>query len=673
MKNRYLFFSFLALVSGILFAIICDFNIIFAFIPFCLGLFLAFIKRVRFLDVLAFILAFGLFYSGCLFFEPESSFLSSTVKGKVILIEQTDYNYRVLLEDCNVVSKKKETVQRLYVYCDSLPPHLKQGNIVECNGDVLPIKHPKHENPGTTNKRLTNQIDGVFYSIYTKKLTVLERSEDINHKFSLLKSKIRQHIYTCAPSSDSASVLYAMITADRQFITDETRFLFSQTGTSHLLAVSGLHINILVAFIAFFLKRFNVKSVVSLLVLGTFLVFYAFFTGFMPSVLRAGIMATVFSFALNFGTRYDSVNILSLAGILILACNPFILFDVSFQLSFLACFGIFVFIKYQIKTKYRILNSLFNSCVLTIGATVFTLPLMIYYFGSLPLFSILANLFVVPLASFSLMLGFMFLLISFFFNPVGILIKIPCIIIEFYLFILKFLSKLPVIIFKAYNFIFVLIVLALFILLTRFFRFKKKKLIACLLIICLLFTGFCNVYSINTIKVFVPQTDGTLCAHIEGRGVYVFGLSGITSYLTRNAPMIDCLFLLNSADIKALDSLSKDVKINKIYLHPDLNHTLISIKHKATILTDKIQVQDGLIFPLNSGFVFENGENSFFVGEKGYGRIYTVAVTNDNLVRAKTVITENTKNNYCKKFFDIKTNGYTYLIFRRYNESYRLF
>ena len=673
MKNRYLFFSFLAFILGILCALICDFNVLFSLIPCIIGLPFILIKRLRLIGFLSVILAFGLFYSGCLFFEPEKSFLNATVKGKVTLIEQTDYDYRILIENCEVSLKQKESVEKIYVYCEFLPENLNQGNIIECSGDVLPIKEPKHANPGGISSRLTSQIDGVFYYARTKKLTVLENTTDVNHKFTLLRNKIRQHIYTCAPSSDSASVLYAMITADRQFVTDETRFLFSETGTSHLLAVSGLHINILISFIAFFLKRFNVKNVISLLILGTFLIFFSFFTGFMPSVLRAGIMAIVFSFALNFGTRYDSVNILSLAGILILVCNPFILFDASFQLSFLACFGIFVFIKYQIKTKYKLLNSLFNSCIITFGATVFTLPLQVYYFGSLPLFSIIANLIVVPLASFSLMLGFMFLLISFFFNPVGILIKIPGFIIEGVLFTLKYLSKLPSVTFKAFSLIFVLIILFIFILLTRFFRFKKLKLIALLLILCLLFTCCYSTVSLNTIKIRVPQTDGTLCAHIEGKGVYVFGLSGITGYLIRSAPMIDCLFLLNNSDIKALDKLSKSIEIDKIYLHPDLKHTLVSIKHKATLLKDKIQVKDGLIYPLNSGFVFENGANSFFIGSKSYGRIYTVAITNDNLVRAKTVIAKGIKNNNCKKYYDIKINGYTYLIFRRYNESYRLF
>lgn len=670
MKNRYLFFAFLAFIFGILFAALCDFSILFALIPLCVGLVLVFIKKVRLLGVLSLVCAFSLFYSGCLFFEPDSAFNQVRVKGKVVSYEQAQEDYRVLLEDCEVSSANINKVSRLYVYCESLPSSLKIGNTVECFGDVLPIIYGKHANPGTTNYRLLNQVDGIFYLMRVEELKILDKNSDFNYQFLLLRNKIRQHIYTVAPSSNSASVLYAMITADRQFITTETSELFSSTGTSHLLAVSGLHINILVAFIAFFLEKIKCNKIVSLILLCVFLVFYAFFTGFSPSVLRSGIMALVFSFALCFGQRYDCVNILSLAGLLILVCNPFILFDVSFQLSFCACFGIFVFIKYQIKTKYKVLNSLFNSCLITLGATVFTLPLQIYYFGKLPLFSVLANLMVVPLASFSLMLGFMFLLISFLFNPLGILIKIPCFILEGVLFILKYLSKLPLITFKSLNLIFVLVILFIFILLTRFFRFKKKKLLACLLILCLLFTCFYGIYSLNFIKLYVPQTSDNLCAHVEGKGAYVFGVSGIENYLTQNAPNIDCLFLLSERDINALENLDKSINIDKIYLHPALNHTSISIKHKASHLLNELQIKDGLIYPLDEGFVFENGETSFFIGNKCYGRIFTVVVSNDSLVRGKTAITKGVINNNCKNYYDIKINGYTYLIFRRYNESY---
>ena len=132
-------------------------------------------------------------------------------------------------------------------------------------------------------------------------------------------------------------------------------------------------------------------------------------------------------------------------------------------------------------------------------------------------------------------------------------------------FQIKLLSKLPSIYFKAFNVLFVIIVLIICILLTRFFRFKKHKFIACLLIVCILFLGLGSIYSINTIKVHVPQSNKTLCAHIEGNKVYVFGLLGIEDYLKRNAPIIDYLFLLNKDDVKALDNLPVSIKINKIY------------------------------------------------------------------------------------------------------------
>lgn len=655
MNQRYLFFSFLAFTLGILFAVLFDFTVLFALIPLILGLIFVFIKRIRLFGLLCFICAIALFYTSWLFFEPDVCYKDATVKGKVINYTEYYNDYLITLEDCTVLPQNTK-INKIYVYCENegFPYGLKEGNAIICNGNVTPILYKKHGNPGETNPRLISQIDGIFYSINVKEILISDTDTNINYQFSLLKNEIRKRIFTFASTSDSAAVLYSLITADRQFISVEVRTNFTLTGTSHLLAVSGLHISILVSFIAFFMKKLRLSEVVSLVLLGAFLVLYALFTGLSPSVLRASIMALAFSFVLVFSSRYDGVNILSLAGLLILVCNPFILFDVSFQLSFLACFGIFVFIKYQIFTKYKLLNAIFNSALITVGATVFTLPLQLYYFGSLPIFSVISNLIIVPLVSLGLMLGFVFLLLSFLFKPLGVLIKIPCFIIDTALYLLKGLSKLPIFSFKAFNVLFALFVLAVFILLTRFFRFKKRKLIAVLLIICVLFVLIGNVYSINTIRVFVPQSEKTLCAHIEGKSVYIFGLRGIENYLKRNAPAIDYLFLLNEDDIEALDNLDESIKINKVYLHPDLDFSEPAIKIKARKLNEPLQAKDGVISFAGSGFTFTNGESSVFIGENSLYRKYTLAITNDSLVRGKTVV----------------STGYTYFVFRRYDESF---
>ncbi len=672
MNRRYLFFSFLAFVSGILLAIVSDFNILFALIPLFIGIIFVLIKKTRLLSVVCFICAIGLFYTGCFFFEPNSAYTDVTIKGKATSFTTYYNDYLITLEDCAVSSSEEIKINKVLVYCESdgLPYGLTEGNTIECYGDVLPVTYAKHANPGSTSPRLYSQIEGIFYSVNTKKVSVLDNSTDLNYQFSILRNEIRRRIFTSASTSNSAAVLYSLITADRRFIPDEILADFTSTGTSHLLAVSGLHISILVSFIAFFMKKLRLSEVVSLILLGAFLVLYALFTGLSPSVLRASIMAFAFSFVLVFSSRYDGVNILSLAGLLILVCNPFILFDVSFQLSFLACFGIFVFIKYQIFTKYKLLNAIFNSALITVGATVFTLPLQLYYFGSLPIFSVISNLIIVPLVSLGLMLGFIFLLLSFLFKPLGVLIKIPCFIIDTALYLLKGLSKLPIISFKAFNVLFALFVLAVFILLTRFFRFKKRKLIAVLLIICVLFVLIGNVYSTNTIRVYVPPSDKTLCAHIEGKSVYIFGLRGIENYLKRNAPAIDYLFLLNEDDIEALDNLDESIKINRVYLHPDLDFSEPAIKIKARKLNEPLQTKDGVISFAGSGFTFINGESSVFIGENSLYRKYTLAITCDPLVRGKTVVSKGVENNNCRKYYDIKSNGYTYFVFRRHNESF---
>ena len=244
---------------------------------------------------------------------PEKSFKNATVEGKVVLIKETERDYLLCLEDCTINSKSHKNTDKIYLYCEKLSEKVKTHSKIKFIGDIEPLDLPIHADPNTTNQRLTAQVDGYFYFARTKEIAVINTVQDIDYKFDLLKDKIRQHVYKVASSSDSASVLYSMITADKSFLSNDTLNLFSQTGTSHLLAVSGLHVNIIIAFIAYILKSLKLKRVSFIIVLCAFLVFYAFFTGFSPSVLRAGIMALAFSYGLNFGARYDSINILGLA------------------------------------------------------------------------------------------------------------------------------------------------------------------------------------------------------------------------------------------------------------------------------------------------------------------------------------------------------------------------
>lgn len=663
------------MMIGILITAFVSFKLIIALILFALAIaFLILYKKLGFFGILTLACALSIIFSSFFYKQYESPYENTSVTGKIASVSLTDYGYIIYLDSCDIgaTDEVEDIGICAYYYGEDFPLVIKEGYLIKCVGNAEPVILQKHANPGEANPRLSLMVDGIFYYLYIDEITVENAEPDLNYYFNQLKQRVRQVIFKNVDNSDSAAVSYAMLTGDRSYITDEISSVFSRCGTSHLLAVSGLHISILISLITFCLKRLRASNAVSLVTVTIFVVIYALFTGLSPSVLRASVMACTLAFAGTFSNRYDSVNALGLAGIFILLLNPFILFEIAFQLSFCACLGIMVFTRHQINSKYKILNFIVNSGLITLGATLFTLPLQIYYFGEASLVSIFANMLLVPLASFSLMLCFLFVLLSFLWQGFGFFIKFAGYLLEGVIIVSKFFAKAPVVRFQPVSSVLIVFIIGLLIFFTRFIRVHKKKFIASiLLIVFTVCSVLFSIYKNNTVKISVPYiNDYTLCAHIEGKDTYIIGLSNNSNYLLRNARKIDHLFLITDDDMDNLEYLDGNIIVKNIYVAPG-----IAISKKARMLNAKhiegtVSLKDGKFFFLNNGVVFENGVNSVFIGSGARNKIYTVAITIDPLVRAKTVITNGTEHTFNQKLYDIKFNGYTTLTLRSYNEPY---
>ena len=207
------------------------------------------------------------------------------------------------------------------------------------------------------------------------------------------------------------AVVAAMAFGERSGIDRNTRDAFSQTGTAHLLALSGMHLGILFAllsqvffrFLSLFLNYFNAVFVRQVVLVVT-VWGYVMLVGMPASVVRAAVMLTVYSVALVGMRQRMSANALFLAALMILVANPLALWDVGFELSFMAMVGIFVFFKYlyglidaEWLLAHRCMGTVWAMVCVTTAAQIATLPLSLYYFGRLPLLSILANIIAAPL------------------------------------------------------------------------------------------------------------------------------------------------------------------------------------------------------------------------------------------------------------------------------------
>ena len=215
-------------------------------------------------------------------------------------------------------------------------------------------------------------------------------------------------------------ILSAMTLGDKTHLDAEVRDVFSNSGVSHVLALSGLHLSILFA-----IFRFSVLSLcrrrwlyftMSLVGIAGLWIF-AFLAGMPTSLVRASVMFTIMQLMDCLRKDSQSINNLAFAALFLLLCSPQSLFDVGFQLSCLSVFSIILFANSITCPKwlrrFRLSQMMFNLLAVSFCAQMATAPLVAYYFHTFPLIGFVANLVAVPLAYLILPIAAGFFLLPF--------------------------------------------------------------------------------------------------------------------------------------------------------------------------------------------------------------------------------------------------------------------
>jgi len=216
----------------------------------------------------------------------------------------------------------------------------------------------------------------------------------------------------------SAGILNAIILGERQNLSAHTRDVLVYSGTVHIIAISGLHLGIVAFIILLILKIIKIPRKPRYILTILLLIFYCLLTGANTPVLRSTVMATILLFSYLLEREVNIYNSLSLAALIILVVNPWQLFEVSFQLSFLSVVSI-VWLPPKIKSVFpeklnkilwlRFLISIFS---VSFSAWLGLLPLIAYYFRVLSPITILANMIIVPYMTIIVASGFSLALIG---------------------------------------------------------------------------------------------------------------------------------------------------------------------------------------------------------------------------------------------------------------------
>ncbi|MFH1855034.1 MAG: ComEC/Rec2 family competence protein [bacterium] len=277
-----------------------------------------------------------------------------------------------------------------------------------------------------------------------KNIKIEKTGHGLKRSINNLSVKFKGASYTLF-SGDSGVLAYGLIFGSSGDFSRQFKADLKSSGTSHLVAVSGYNVSIITSWL-FGALRYIGKNFAGVFSVFILLIFYLL-TGGSASVLRASIMGVVILVSKFIGRKVSGEHLLLLAGCLILAFNPFAIYDWGFQLSFAATFGLFflaepLFKLFSLKIKF--LPGMVKIFTQTLSAQIFVLPLLVGSFGSFSLIAPLANILILPLIPFLMGLIFISFVTYFTWGALGIFLAgMTKALLYYVIAVIELSAKLP--------------------------------------------------------------------------------------------------------------------------------------------------------------------------------------------------------------------------------------
>ncbi len=307
--------------------------------------------------------------------------------------------------------RKKALSLQLYVFAKT-PLQLTNTYALRCQPELL----VNERYPGAFDQSRYYELQGLSHRafVYSEQIKDLGARSLNQHNSWLLAVKNQlSSAFRSALTPRSAAIGRALILGERDGIDAQLRSYFLATGSMHILAVSGMHIGLLILVllqILGLLSRWVSRKQALFLVL--FIVwYYAVLTGLSASVLRSVFMFSVLLLSQLSGRQMSQLSALFFSAFCLLLYDPRYLFDLGFQLSYLAMLGIYLYyeaIRATLQFRWKILTHLWDGTALGLAATLTTLPLSLYHFHLYPNYAQIANLCLMSLSSLILVVGMFF-------------------------------------------------------------------------------------------------------------------------------------------------------------------------------------------------------------------------------------------------------------------------
>lgn len=315
---------------------------------------------------------------------------------------------------CKVKGKWKEGTEQVLIYSQY---QFREGDILMFNNSLANIKNAG--NPGEFDAKSYWNSKNIYAMGFlgNEDFTLLDYENP--NKVDLFFRGTREYLLTTldnALPNKEASIASALLLGNKSKLSNETRESFGNAGAMHVLAISGLHVGIIMYLLFFVLKSFSrwITRNLAIAITILFLWLFAGVTGWSPSVVRATLMFSLLLIGQQTGRSPSPMNSLFFSAFLMLMYDPLVLYDIGFQLSYGAMFGIFLFfnkVKDLIRPRSKILSKAWEGTALGISAQLFTIPLVLYHFHQFPNYFWLTNLGIMLLAGLILAIGMIFFVV----------------------------------------------------------------------------------------------------------------------------------------------------------------------------------------------------------------------------------------------------------------------
>lgn len=296
--------------------------------------------------------------------------------------------------------------------------HFQLGDVLLTYTRFQELPTPK--NPYQFDYAAYMNKQGIYHQIQLRDSLLIQHfkgTPGLRGKAAQFRDNINKKLLANGFKGDALALINALLLGQRQELSPQVYANFSAAGAVHILAVSGLHVGIILLILKFVFKpleRLQRGKTIKVVVIIFCLWGFAFIAGLSPSVLRAVTMFSLLAIALESGRTNIRFSSLLASAFLLLLINPNLLFHVGFQMSYLAVFSILwivpMFEKWR--PRYKVLSVPFDIITVTLAAQLGVGPLSVYYFNYFPGLFFMTNLVVIPFLGIILGSGILVIILS---------------------------------------------------------------------------------------------------------------------------------------------------------------------------------------------------------------------------------------------------------------------